>query len=104
MIVRRTGAANPARIKYIALNDGQPTEWLTNSGTVVGHAAATRPASAVAAVAYFDPQTPESYTAKGSPPSCSTPTARPRGPRDAPQARYCLGGRRQRHVFGSEHA
>ncbi|AMJ66946.1 PKD domain-containing protein [Hymenobacter sp. PAMC 26628] len=66
VIVRRTGTANPARIKYIALSDGQPTEWLTNSGTVVGHAAAAA-ASAVAAVAYFDSKNPESYTAKGSP-------------------------------------
>ncbi|TPG67231.1 PKD domain-containing protein [Hymenobacter nivis] len=66
VIVRRTGTANPTRIKYIALAAGQPTEWLTNSGTVVGHAAAAA-ASAVAAVAYFDPKTPESYTSKGSP-------------------------------------
>lgn len=66
VIVRRTGTANPARIKYIALSDGQPTEWLTHSGTVVGHAA-TAEAVAVAAVAYFDSKTPEYFTSKGSP-------------------------------------
>ncbi len=66
VIVRRAGTATPARLKYIALNDGQPTEWLTHSGTVVGHAAAAE-AAAVAAVAYFDPQTPDYYSSKGSP-------------------------------------
>jgi hypothetical protein len=66
VIVRRTGTANPTRIKYIALAAGQPTEWLTNSGTVVGHAAAAA-ASAVAAVAYFDAKVPEDYSSKGSP-------------------------------------
>ena len=66
VIVRRAGTANPARIKYIALSDGQPTEWLTHSGTVVGHAAAAA-AVAVAAVPYFDPGTTETYSSKGSP-------------------------------------
>ncbi|MFD1469977.1 PKD domain-containing protein [Hymenobacter caeli] len=66
VIVRRANTANPARIKYIALSDGQPTEWLTHSGTVVGHAAAAA-ANAVAAVAYFDPGTVDSYSSKGSP-------------------------------------
>ena len=76
VIVRRTGTANPARIKYIALSDGQPTEWLTHSGTLVGHAAAAA-AAAVAAVAYFDPQTPDYYTSKGSPTILFNPNGTP---------------------------
>lgn len=71
-IVRRAGTANPTRLKYVNELNGLsptlvgPTEWQTNSGTIVGHAAAAA-TIAVAAVPYFNPRTPESYTSRGMP-------------------------------------
>ncbi len=72
VIARRAGTANPTRLKYINELNGLsptvvgPTEWQTNSGTLVGHAAATA-AMAVAAVPYYNPRVPEYYTSLGKP-------------------------------------
>lgn len=72
VIVRRKGTANPTRIKYINQLNGLPptivgpTEYQTNSGTIVGHTAAAEAVS-VAAVPYYSPNTPEYFTAKGRP-------------------------------------
>ncbi|MVN76825.1 S8 family serine peptidase [Hymenobacter sp. HMF4947] len=71
-IVRRAGTANPTRLKYINELNGLPatvvgpTEWQTNSGTLVGHPAAVA-AMAVAAVPYYSPRVPEPYTSLGRP-------------------------------------
>ena len=64
VIVVRGGVA-PTRLKYIDYGTGATlTEWRTSSSTISGHAAAAA-AFAVAAVPYFDQQTPESFTSKG---------------------------------------
>jgi PKD repeat protein len=71
-IVRRAGTANPTRLKYVNELNGLsptivgPTEWQTNSGTIVGHAAAAA-AIAVAAVRYDNPRAAESFTSRGMP-------------------------------------
>jgi PKD repeat protein len=64
VIVRRAGTANPARLKYLDNGDYAATEWLTDSPTIVGHAAAVG-ASAVAAVPYTNQRAAEYFTAKG---------------------------------------
>jgi hypothetical protein len=64
VIVRRAGTANPARLKYLDNGDYAATEWLTDSPTIVGHAAAAG-ASAVAAVPYTTQRAAEYFTAKG---------------------------------------
>ncbi|MFD1873518.1 PKD domain-containing protein [Hymenobacter bucti] len=64
IIVVRGGVA-PTRVKYIDYGSGATlTEWRTGSSTISGHAAAAS-AFAVAAVPYFDQQTPETFTSKG---------------------------------------
>jgi PKD repeat protein len=64
VIVVRGGVA-PTRVKYIDYGTGATlTEWRTGSSTLSGHAAATS-AFSVAAVPYFDQQTPEPFTSKG---------------------------------------
>jgi PKD repeat protein len=66
VIVVRGGVA-PTRVKYIDYGTGATlTEWRTGSSTLSGHAAATS-AFSVAAVPYFDQQTPEPFTSKGGP-------------------------------------
>ncbi|WP_324675963.1 S8 family peptidase [Hymenobacter sp. GOD-10R] len=72
-IVRFRGTANPTRLKYINAGSASATEWLTASGTVVGHAAAAQ-AQAVAAVGYYDQRTVQSYSSKGSPTILFGPT------------------------------
>ena len=66
VISRYRGTANPTRVKYINYGEGQPTEWDTRSGTIVGHAAAAQ-AQAVAAVAYFRQRQAEGFTSQGTP-------------------------------------
>jgi PKD repeat protein len=64
VIVVRGGVA-PTRVKYIDYGSGNTiNEWNTNSSTLSGHAAAAS-AYSVAAVAYYDQQTPESFSSKG---------------------------------------
>lgn len=64
IIVVRGGVA-PTRIKYINYGSGTTVnEWNTSSSTLSGHAAAAA-ACAVGAVAYYNQQTPESFTSKG---------------------------------------
>ncbi|OUJ75348.1 S8 family peptidase [Hymenobacter crusticola] len=65
-IVRFRGTANPTRLKYINTGSAVATEWLTTSGTVVGHAASGQ-AQAVAAVGYYNQRTVQAYSSKGSP-------------------------------------
>ena len=76
VISRYRGTANPTRVKYINYGDGQPTEWDTRSGTIVGHAAATL-AQAVAAVAYFRQRQAEGFTSQGSPTFLFNPDGTP---------------------------
>jgi PKD repeat protein len=66
VIVRRATTASPTRIKYINYGNAAvgPTEYLTSSSTISGHAAATS-AFAVAAVRYADQRVPEYFTSKG---------------------------------------
>jgi PKD repeat protein len=64
IIVVRGGVA-PTRVKYIDYSSSATlTEWRTSSSTISGHASAAS-AFAVAAVPYFDQQTPETFTSKG---------------------------------------
>ncbi|QKG53634.1 PKD domain-containing protein [Hymenobacter sp. BRD67] len=53
-----------------------PTEWQTNSGTIVGHTAAAA-AISVAAVRYDNPRAPESFTSKGTPTFLFAPDGTP---------------------------
>jgi hypothetical protein len=65
LVIVVRGGASPTRVKYIDYGDGaELTEWRTGSSTLSGHAAAAA-ACAVAAVPYFDQQTPETFTSKG---------------------------------------
>jgi len=66
VIVRRANTANPTRLKYINEGDAAvgPSEWLTSSSTISGHAAAAS-TFAVAAVRYADQRVPEYFTSKG---------------------------------------
>lgn len=72
IITRRANTANPTRLKYVNETNGVdatdvgPTEWQTNSGTIVGHPAAAA-AVAVAAIPYFNPRVAEYYTSLGKP-------------------------------------
>ncbi len=64
VIAVRSGVA-PTRVKYINYGSGTTiNEWNTSSSTLSGHAAAAS-AYAVAAVAYYNQQTAESFTSKG---------------------------------------
>jgi PKD repeat protein len=64
VIVVRGGVA-PTRVKYIDYGSGATlSEWRTSSSTLSGHAAAAA-ACAVGAVAYYNQQTPESFSSKG---------------------------------------
>ncbi|GGE96344.1 S8 family peptidase [Hymenobacter cavernae] len=75
-IVRFRGTANPTRLKYINAGTGTATEWLTNSGTVIGHAAAAQ-AQAVAAVGYYNQRTIQPYSSQGSPTILFAPNGTP---------------------------
>jgi len=75
-VVRFRGTVNPARLKYVNAGSAQPTEWITNSGTIVGHAAAAQ-AQAVAAVGYYNQRTIQTYSSKGTPTILFGPTGAP---------------------------
>jgi PKD repeat protein len=65
LVIVVRGGATPTRVKYINYGSGTTVnEWNTSSSTLSGHAAATS-AYAVAAVAYYNQQSPQSYSSKG---------------------------------------
>ncbi|MEZ6145924.1 MAG: hypothetical protein R3B91_11020 [Planctomycetaceae bacterium] len=64
MIIHRFAGPNPGRIKYLDVDEVGVSEYATNSPTVYGHSAAPG-GFAVAAVPYFDQDTPESFTSEG---------------------------------------
>ena len=66
VVVNYGSSPDPGIIKYINHGDVPASvEYAHNSSTVVGHSAAIN-AQAVAAVPWFDRETPESFTSKGS--------------------------------------
>jgi hypothetical protein len=65
LMIQRYSGAVPGRIKYVNFGDaGIFNEYVTNSSTIFGHAAAVN-AEAVGAVNYFDQQNPASFTSAG---------------------------------------
>ncbi len=64
VVITKEAGPDPSRIKYINFRDHNPTEYDTNSSTVFGHTAATN-AQAVAAIPFFDQDTPEFFTSEG---------------------------------------
>ena len=67
VINRRTGTADPARVKYIGYGASfTPTKYWTRSGTITGHHASPNSMSVAAAPSY-NRLVNESYTSKGTP-------------------------------------
>ena len=65
LVIGKYSGPDPGRIKYINFGSNVTPEYLTNSSTIYGHAAATK-AEAVAAVRYDRQDQPESFTSLGS--------------------------------------
>ncbi|OUJ72906.1 hypothetical protein BXP70_16535 [Hymenobacter crusticola] len=79
VIRRRAGTADPARIKYVVLNNGgsaAPAEYWTRAGAIVGHTAALS-AGSTAATSSGNRRTPEPFTSKGSPTFLFAPNGTP---------------------------
>ncbi|OGX92254.1 PKD domain-containing protein [Hymenobacter coccineus] len=67
VLSRRTGTADPARVKYIGYGASfTPTKYWTRSGTITGHHASVSSMS-VSAAPSFNRLAPESFTSKGTP-------------------------------------
>ena len=64
VVITKVAGPDPTRLKYINFRDHNPTEYDTNSSTVFGHNSATN-AQAVAAIPFFDQDTPEFFTSEG---------------------------------------
>ena len=64
VIITKEAGPDPTRLKYINFRNHNPTEYDTNSSTVFGQNSATN-AQAVAALPFFDQDTPESFTSEG---------------------------------------
>ncbi|MEM9272443.1 MAG: S8 family serine peptidase [Cyanobacteria bacterium P01_F01_bin.143] len=64
VIITKEAGPDPTRLKYINVRNHNPTEYDTNSSTVFGQNSATN-AQAVAALPFFDQDTPEPFTSEG---------------------------------------